>query len=274
MPRGSHYRIAVAVATALLASPALAHEFWLEPRDFTVEPGERLEAEIKVGQNFKGNAYSYVPGNFTRFDVVTSTGALPVASRIGDQPAVGQEVPGGDGLAILVHETTDSLLTYSERETFETFVEEEGLDGTLERHAERGLPATGFREVYSRHVKSLVDTGPGGLDRSVGLPIELVVEGDPYADPVPESLTLRALLDGEPMENALVNVFVRGTGEAEAGERLRPRTDPEGRVTIPLQKGRRYLANVVDMREPDPLLADDTGAVWQSLWASTTFSTE
>ena len=273
MPRSNTYRNALALAIAFAAAPSLAHEFWLEPSDFTLEPGQVLEANIRVGQNFKGNSYSFNPRNHTRFDVVVGEAVEPVASRIGDQPAVAQPV-GGEGLAILVHQTTDSNLLYDDPAIFRTFVDEEGLDGTLERHAERGLPESGFREVYSRHVKSLVDLGPGGEDRALGLPIELVVEGDPYADPAPETLTLRALYRGEPMVGAMVNVFVRDDISAEAIERLRPRTDAEGRVTIPLAPGHRYLANVVRMLEPDAARSEATGAVWESLWASTTFSTE
>ena len=273
MPRVGIY-VAMAFLATSFAGPSAAHEFWLEPRDFTPEPGSVLEADIKVGQNFKGNSYSFNPSKFTRFDVIEGERAELVDSRIGDLPAVARLVEA-PGPVTLLHQTTDSILTYTERETFERFVEEEGLDGTLETHASRGLPETGFREVYSRHVKALAGVGgEGGADRAHGLPVELVVEGDPYADPLPEAVTVRALADGEPMVDALVNVFVREGADGEASERLRPRTDAEGRVTIPLAPGRRYLANVVLMREPSPEKAEETGAVWESQWASVTFATE
>ena len=275
MPRAMFYRASLALATLALAAPAFAHEFWIEPRDFTVEPGETLEADIKVGQMFKGNRYSFNPRNHTRFTLIGPEGEAKIASRIGDVPAVGQPVEG-EGLALLVHQTTDSLLTYDDAEIFARFIEQEGLDGTLEAHAARGLPETGFREVYSRHVKALAKVGEGGgADRDLGLPIELTVEGDPYAEPMPGSVTLRATYGGEPMANALVNVFVRPIDEiSDEVEQLRPRTDAEGRVTVPLKAGTRYLANVVKMREPSAEKAAETGAVWESLWASNTFATD
>ena len=267
--------IGLFAALALDPQPAFAHEFWLEPARFHLAPGGILEAAIKIGQDFKGNSYSFNPANHTRFEVVTEGGSEPVASRIGDMPAVAQPVTGGGGLAILVHQTTDSRLTYDDPAIFAKFIEMEGLDGTAEAHAARGLPPTGFREVYSRHVKSLVDTGPGGMDRALGLPIELVVEDDPYAEPLPEAIAIRALYEGEPMVDALVNVFVREPGAAEAETVVKLRTDAEGRVRVPVGDlpSREFLANVVKMREPSAEKAEATGAVWESLWASTTFST-
>ena len=279
MPLRTVYRVSLALAMLASAPHALAHEFWIEPKDFTVEPGETIEAEIKVGQGFKGNAYSFNPRNHTRFTILTPDGDVEVDSRIGDRPAVSQSV-ATPGLAILVHQTTDSLLTYDDPAKFRQFVDDEGLDGTLEAHAARGLPEAGFREIYSRHVKALVEVGDGsgdgeGGDRELGLPIELTVEGDPYAEPLPDSVTLRATYGGEPMDGALVNVFIRPLGETEGeAERLRPRADAQGRVTVPLEPGTRYLANVVKMREPEPLKAEDSDAVWESLWASTTFATD
>lgn len=261
---------------AALAGPAAAHEFWIEAEDYRVEAGEPVRLDLLVGQGYRGNAQSFNPARQRRTALLGPEGEAEVTSRIGDRPAIDQPVPG-EGLLIAVHETNDSILTYRDRAIFETFVAEEGLDGTLERHAERGLPEEGFREAFSRSVKALVGLGGvGAQDRALGLPVEIVVEGDPYAEPMPAEVTLLALADGEPMAGALVNVFTKPDGGlapgAEAG-RLRPRADETGRVTVPLEPGTRYLANVVDMREASPELEERTGAVWESRWGSTTFST-
>ena len=265
------------LVTAVLAIvPASAHEFWIEAEDYRVEAGEPVRLDLLVGQGFRGNAQSYNPARQRRTALLGPDGEAAVASRIGDRPAIAQPVPG-EGLLIAVHETDDSLLTYKDRAIFELFVEQEGLDGTLERHAERGLPDVGFSEVFSRSVKALVSLdGAGGEDRALGLPVEIVVEGDPYADPLPESVTLRALVDGEPVQDALVNVFTKpeaGLKPEDEATLLPLRTDGDGRVAVPLEPATRYLANVVDMREASPELEAATGAVWESRWGSTTFST-
>ena len=269
------YATALAATTLIFAPSASAHEFWIEAADYTLAPGDALVADLRVGQRFKGNALGFNPSRHTRFDIVSGDGVEPIASRIGDRPAVDQPVGGDGGLAIVVHQASDITLDYDDPATFEQFVREEGLDGTLERHRERGLPLSEFVEVYSRHVKALIDTGPGGADRALGLPIEVVIEGDPYADPMPESVTVRALYGGEPMAGALLNVFSRQAGDAREDTVHTPlRLDEEGRTTLALKPELRYLANVVKMREPNAGKAEETGAVWESLWGSTTWSTE
>ena len=264
------------VPASFVPASALAHEFWIEAEDYTPEAGEPIALDLAVGQGFRGNAQSYNPARERRTALFGPDGEVPVTSRIGDRPAVVQAVPGS-GLLIAVHETTDSPLTYGDPAIFRQFVREEGLDGTLERHAERGLPPSGFTEIFSRSVKALVAlAGIGGEDRALGLPVEIVVGGDPYGEPMPASVTLTALVDGAPVKDALVNVFTKPGRGLEAGEEaglVKLRTDGEGRVTLPLAPGTRYLANVVDMREASPELEADTGAVWESRWGSTTFST-
>ena len=46
-----------AIATIIVTlnlQPLGAHEFWLMPQNFTPEPGENLQIDIKVGQDFNG----------------------------------------------------------------------------------------------------------------------------------------------------------------------------------------------------------------------------
>lgn len=288
---------AVPIAASLSSRPALAHEFWIEPRDFLIGPGQALVADLKVGQDMKGNVLAFVPRNHTRFAILTDAGEEPVTSRIGDRPAVDQ-VPTGDGTAVVVHETTDSVLTYSDPTKFAAFVAYEGLDGTLERHAARGLPGSGFREVYSRSVKALVPRADGGgagrvADRLAGLPVEVMIEGDPASLAVEgRAIRVRVLHEGAPLAGAQVNVFSRpvgagarsddGTatdglatdGATTDGARRSPmRLDAAGEMLLPLEPDRLYLLNAVVMREPSPAKAEATGAVWESLWGATTFST-
>ena len=262
--------VAILVCALFDASPAFAHEFWIEPLDYAIQPGERLVAEVRVGENFRGNAFSFNPARHRRFSIVTDQGEEPVTSRIGDRPAVDQVIEE-PGTTIVVHETEDSTLTYDSAETFANFVAYEGLDGVLERHRERGLPETGFTEIYSRSVKSLVRVGDGPIeDRALGLPVEIVVEGDPRAAAANgDTLTIIAYDDAAPRAGALVNVFSKPSGK-NGETRLQPmRLDAEGRLQLSVEPDRDYLLNTVVMRERAP----ETGAVWESLWGSTTFST-
>ena len=144
---------------------ASAHEFWISPNSYTVAPGQQVEAHIRVGQNFKGSNYSFLPAQFKRFDLVQGDQVAPVQGTVGDRPALNMPVTD-EGLLVVVHQTTDSFVTYRDAALFENFVRHKDFAWALDQHAERGLPETGFRERYSRYAKSLIAIGDGaGADR-------------------------------------------------------------------------------------------------------------
>ena len=117
----------------------LAHEFWIDPLEFQVDPGETLQAQLRVGQDFDGTNMVYFDRNFTRFQFVQGDSVLPVPGTLGDRPAFSM-APAADGLGIILHETTLNTLNYTEWDKFVAFVEHKGFEGALERHRERGLP--------------------------------------------------------------------------------------------------------------------------------------
>ncbi len=250
-----------------LAFPAAAHEFWISPVNYMIDPGGQLIADIRVGQNFKGAAYSYLPPKFVRFDLVTGDRVVPVEGRMGDRPALSMTAPG-EGLVTVVHQTSDYFLTYTKAETFVNFVTSKDFDSVLEAHAARGLPEKGFRERYSRYGKSLISVGNGaGSDREVGMETEAVALANPYTDDVSGGFPVQFLYQGAPRADIQVDLFDRAPGAEAVHTKLR--TDAEGKVLLPVTPGHEYLADAVVMRVLEP--AVDNDPVWESLWASLTF---
>lgn len=247
---------------------ASAHEFWISPQTYSVESGSPISADLRVGQNFEGGSFPYIPANFDRFELVHGNDVVKVKSRIGDRPALNQPAPS-PGLWVVVHETTDQRLTYRDRETFVNFVTHKDLSGTLEAHAARGLPDAGFVENYRRFAKSLVAVGGfTGDDREIGLRTELVAESNPYDPAFSGTMNVQLLFEGAPRIDAQIEVFERGpNGQVSIGT---TRTDANGRASIAVKPGHEYLVDAVKML---PLEGDASGiqAVWYSLWASLTF---
>lgn len=254
-------------ALTLSSLPAPAHEFWISPETYTVEPEGQIVAHIRVGQNFKGGAYSYIPQNFVRFDMVAGDRVIPVEGRIGDRPALSMTAPA-EGLVTLVHQTTDYFLTYSDADTFVNFVTSKDFDGVLAEHKARGLPEAGFRERYSRFAKSLIAVGDGdGADREVGLLTEIVALANPYTDDPSAGLPVQVLYQGAPRPGVQVDVFARGADDAVTLTKYR--TDDAGLAVISVQPETDYLVDSVVMRPLEPEAENDP--VWESLWASLTF---
>ncbi len=249
------------------AAPLWAHELWLEPADYQIAPGSPLVADIRVGENMDGPAYSYLPRDFRRFDLVRNGAVQPVEGRMGDRPALQSEAPG-EGLVTLVYVTRDLSLTYTDFEKFAKFARHKDFEGALEAHETRGLSKDRFRERYVRYAKSLVAVGAGqGSDAEVGLETEIVALANPYTDDVSGGMPVRVLDAGAPRADAQVELFSKAP-DGSVVVTLH-RTDSDGVAVLPVTAGWSYLADAVVLRPLDP---QDDGPVWLTLWASLTFA--
>lgn len=258
------------IALASSAAMAKAHEFWLTAEDYTIASEDTLRVGLRIGSEMKGSSLIYLPKDIARFEVIQGDTPRPVEGRMGDNPALVMEGLT-EGLAIVVHETMDSTLTYTDFGVFQRFVAHKDFPTALADHAARGLPEKNFRETYRRHAKSLVAVGQGaGADRAVGLAIEIVALANPYTDDLTGGLPVLVLLDGTPRVDVQVELFQ--TAPDGTVTITKHRTDAEGKALLPMQPGMEYLVdNVVLRRLPndDPV----AGPVWHSDWASLTFRT-
>lgn len=254
------------VALILAMGKVTAHEFWISPTAYRIEAGATLEADLRVGEEFRGAGQSYIPRNFSRFEVITPQETLVPDGRIGDFPALSiEDMP--EGLAVIVHETTANTLTWDPWERFANFVAHKDLGDIVTMQAERGLDQIDATEDYLRYAKSLVAIGQGvGADRVVGLRTELVALANPYTDDLAGVMPVQLWLDDEPRTDVQIELFARDieTGEVEV---TLHRTDSNGIVLLPVSPGTEYLVDSVALEALDP----NIGSQWRTLWASLTF---
>lgn len=249
---------------------APAHETWLEPKKFQITLNETLEADIRNGENFSGFALSYLPAKQQELSITLGNNTVPVEGRMGDRPAVAQSV-AAEGLAVVTYVSTMNKLRYTDAEKFRNFVTHKGFPETLDAHAARGLPETGFTEGYTRFSKALVAVGDvDGEDSYQGLETEFVALDNPYADDFDGTMDLDLYYQDELRLNAQVEVFDRapdGTVSTSITS-----TNAAGHAQIAVQPGHTYLVDAVVIREPSEDLAEETGIVWETLWAALTFA--
>lgn len=262
-------RFLIAAKIVLAAClPAVAHEFWIEPKSYVLAETDSLNADLRNGQFFAGPTIPYISGIIARFEVVTGDGVLPVEGRLGDRPAV-KEMALPPGLAIVVYESTDSRLNYDSWEKFKAFVEHKDLKGTLAAHRDRGLPKSNFDENYRRFSKALVAVGDGrGADRRVGLLTEFVAGANPYTGDVAAGMPVQLFYGEAPRAEAQIELFERAPDGAVAIATYR--TDADGRAVLPVKPGHTYLADAVAIRPLDG--SQGNGAVWHTDWAALTFA--
>ena len=253
-------RSALTLLGLMLAGPAMAHDFWIEPSKFRPAPGERVAVRLRVGQNLKGDPVPRELGRIERFAAVGPAGEAEVRGVEGVDPA-GWVSPAGPGLHWLVFDSNHASVEQAGPK-FDSYLGEEGLERI--RKLRKG--AGPVKEIYSRCAKSLLRVGlrdeipSSGYDRVLGLELELVPEKNPYALKPGEALPVRLLYHGKPLDGALV------VGIASPGAKVSTRT-AGGRASLVLDRPGLWLIKVVHM-VPAP---EGSGAEWESLWASLTF---
>ena len=255
---------------ALLSSPVIAHEFWIEPLAYELEPGGKLQGELVNGQFFEGVKLPFRKESFHQFIQIRGDETAPVRAWPGSRPALDVD-PIGTGLIVVAYQSGLSRVAYESFEEFASFAEHKDFPDIEKRHAELGYPMANFAEIYTRYAKTLVAVGDGaGSDRRVGLEAEIVALSNPYRDELNEGMRVQVFYGDEVRAKAQVEVFDKAPdGTVEI---TRYRTDAEGTVAIPVKPGHRYLVDSVVLRVPAPEIAQERSAAWETLWASLTFA--
>lgn len=260
-----------AIIGALLAiSPASAHEFWIEPDDFSVSMETEIKADLRVGQDFKGDAFPYIPARFSAFRSYDRLGESDVGGTTGDLPAL-QLAPRSEGLNIFTYVSAGERIRFRDWDKFAEYLDMEGLTAIPALHDARGLARDDIRELYTRCAKTLVAVGDasGDQDRATGMRLELVAGENPMSVKPGTKMSFTLLWEGEPLADTQVALFSNGE-TPDTGTRTLARTDADGRARFTIPATGPYMAASVHMIEAPA----DRNADWQSYWASLTFGVE
>jgi uncharacterized GH25 family protein len=272
----------------LLATAALAHEFWLQPASFRVAVGATVPIRLLVGANFAGETWPRPTRRVRRFvrfgaaNPADSTDLRP--ALLADSVAPTLRCPKA-GTQLVVLTSAPSFIELP-ADKFTAYLREEGLDNALRYRQQQGETSTKpGREAYRRCAKTLVlatasaraPASPADTTyrRVLNLPLELVPEQNPFRLRAGASLTVRVLRGGQPVPGALVQVWEaqpvpdRAGSVAVAPAHFSTRTNNNGRVLLRLPSSGPYLvaANYI---EPAPA-ALARQADWLSTWATLTF---
>ena len=268
MPHSPHLRhrtaLAATLAIALGAASTRAHDMWIDPTSFVPASGEIVGVRLRVGQDLLGDPIPRDPSLIHQFVVEDAEGRKPVIGRSGADPAgfVRATLPG----MLVIGYRSNPASVELPAEKFIQYLKEEGLEAVVASREARGESGKPARELFSRCAKSLVladGAKTGAADRPLGFPLELLAERNPYALKKGEALPVRVMYGAKPLTGVLVVAINRVNPAAKA----MARTDADGRVRLPLDRGGMWLIKAVHM-VPAPAAS---GADWESFWASLTF---
>jgi uncharacterized GH25 family protein len=265
------FRSFVTAACLLVATTASAHEYWLDPADYQVQPGAKITANIRNGQLFEGMNLAYIPNRTERFDLMFDGKQVAVEGRMGDSPALQIIAPPTDGLLIAVHEASKSKLTYTEWEKVVGFAEHKDFPDMVADHIAAGYPQDKVREDYWRFSKTLIAVGDGhGADVDMGMETELTALTNPYAADFDDTMQIALTYQNAPRAASQIEVYERDADNQVIVTKYR--TDADGHASFPVRPGMTYLVDAVKLR-PGPEAGETPDAAhWQTLWASLTFA--
>jgi len=255
----------VVIAILMLGCARIAaHDMWMEPTTFLPHAGQIVGVKLRVGQDLLGDPIPRDSSLVNEFVFEDSTGRKPLVGRDGSDPA-GYLRVAAPGLVVIGYRSNPSRVELA-AEKFNQYLKEEGLDAVAALRARRNETSSPARELFARCAKSLVLSGSPSdtqADRTLGFPLELVAERNPYAVRDGQDLPVRLTYERRPLAGTLVVAMNR----LNPSEKQAARTDGDGRVRLRLRSGGMGMIKAVHM-VPAPAGAN---ADWASYWASLTF---
>lgn len=263
--------ITAALVAALSAASAQAHDFWVQPFKFQIEPNSTVLTSLQVGHGKDRQRWDSDASRVVQF---TSTGPKGVNDlrktlRAGPMTADHPLAFGAPGTYLLALETSHAESTLPGLR-FQDYLKQEGLTPALELRARTRAEARPGREIYSRRAKALVLVGPPSatpqpwVTRPLGLTLEIVPETNPYAPGAPGELAVRVYYQGRLLPGATVmlnNLQFDGRPVQTLV------TDAAGRAVVKFPRTGDWQLNVIWTR---PLLGNRT-ADFDTTFSSLTF---
>ena len=228
-----------------------AHDFWLQPSEYWIEPDTLDSMTLQVGHGPFRQRSPIPLRRITRFQAIAPNGmAVDVHQRL----RLGQGAEDGDfrlndpGTYVLVLQTDDGAQTHLPAVRFNDYLKVEGLTPAFEQRVRLQRMDADGSERYSRCAKSIVQVGQpraglqGQVDKPVGLPLEIVPEANPYGTKRPATFPVRVLYAGHALAGALVKLTNLANDASPFEVRL---TDRDGRASFTMPNAGAWLLNVI-----------------------------
>lgn len=237
----------IVLCFALFAAPVFAHDFWIRPARFQVEPGVPLTGTFLVGhaaarERWNNNSRVVRLDEFSARGRIDRRGSL--SGRSSADFAIGFK---SNGLHVLAMESSNATSELAALR-FNDYVKEEGLALIAAARKRTATTDAKGRERYSRRAKSLIQVGgkAAGDDRfatrPLGLKLEIVPERNPYALATSRMLPVVVLYQGRPLANATVKLT---NLDHDAKPVAIAVTDRAGRARFKIPVGGNWLLNTV-----------------------------
>lgn len=255
-------RAIAGLAGAMLASGAPAHDTWLLPEAMRHEAPRPVTLGLASGNVFPDAESGFLPERIAtaRFRLGGRYHPLSMLRATPEQLLLRLTPPATGVAAVVV--TAKPLDVEIDEHIVAIYLDEINASAAQRAAWSAAGPNRRWQERFVKHAKTHVRFGSGddvsGWATPSGAGFELLPEADPTALAAGDSLPVRALKNGKPLEG-LQLAAVRDrklTGGFVA-------TDAEGRARISLPQPGWWLIRGTELRQ-----SDASGTRWESDWVS------
>ena len=256
----------------VVTGQSLAHDCFLMAKPFRIKPGGTTRIALHVDETFPGKHVAWNPERVTRFHqwygrtLLNSIVPEPDADSSGASVTIKQS-----GTYLFAVDWSQRFIEIEPKQ-FTKYLQAEGLDHIVKLRKDRKEENKPGRELYSRYLKTLVTVGEGEQNsyrQVVGQSLELLPLADPTMMKAGDTLRVRLLYRGAPVERAKISATYKGAGNKPGVYAQSARTGKDGSVAIRLTHAGPWLIRTVYMLPSESAEAD-----WESWWASMTFDVQ
>ena len=264
--------ISTVTTIAFLASAAHAHDFWLQPQDFSLEEPGETKIDARIGHADETANWPIERRLVAELSVIGPNGvrSLMLSDLFdgSDKNISASFEELGTHIVSLI-----SMPSYSDlsAEKFNEYIQDEGMQPIiLDRNARRTTDKAG-KERYARRTKALVQVGEtdmlsGHITQPLGHSLEIVPRKNPYALRTGEALPVEVLYFGDPVIGGTIHVARINPSHEDVTTLT---TDENGQTILSAIEPGAYMMHVGwSSRMPANI---DENADYDTLFASLTF---
>ena len=259
----------------LASSDLFAHDMFLKLRSYIVEPNTKVTVALYNGTFDKSENVI----TRDRMIDVSVVGPINQRNRINKnqwrdgwyESLLDLDLKSSGTHVIGV--STEARIIDLSAEDFNGYLKHDGILDVLEARKKSGEINQPARELYSKHVKTIIQVGSKRTDSfniNLGYPIEIILSKNPYTLKKGDELGFQVLRDGKPVVNQLVYASYAGFHEhADEGSHVETatmRTNSKGFGKVTISENGEWYLRLIHM-----VKSDKEGIEYESNWATFSF---
>ena len=259
----------------LTSSNLIAHDMFLKLRSYIVEPNTKVTLALYNG-TFDKSENIITRDRMIDVSVVGPTNQRNRINknqwRDGWYESLLDLDLKSSGTHVIGLSTETRIIELS-AEDFNGYLKHDGILDVLEARKKSGETNQPARELYSKHVKTVIQAGSKrteSFNTNLGYPIEIILSQNPYKLKKGDELGFQVLRDSKPVANQLVYASYSGFHEhADEGthvETVTMRTNSKGFGKLKLIENGEWYLRLIQM-----VKSDKEGIDYESNWATFTF---